>query len=128
MRVGVVDIGTNSTRLMVADVAEDGSVTELERRSTVTRLGQGVDTSGTLAQEAMDRVFAALSEYRAIADDLGVEFDREAGLRLGLVVLDLLADLLPHVVPGHLRGERQPGLPHALHQPRHQFVIGRRQG
>ncbi|CAA9522423.1 MAG: Exopolyphosphatase [uncultured Solirubrobacteraceae bacterium] len=73
MRVAVVDIGTNSTRLLVADVAEDGEVTELDRRSTVTRLGQGVDASGVLAPEAMERVFTTLGTYRAAMDDLGVE-------------------------------------------------------
>jgi exopolyphosphatase/guanosine-5'-triphosphate,3'-diphosphate pyrophosphatase len=68
MRVSVVDIGTNSTRLLVADVTPDGQVTELERRSTVTRLGQGVDTSGALAPEAMDRVFTTLAAYRELID------------------------------------------------------------
>src|SRR6266480_3472713 len=48
VRVAVVDMGTNSTRLLVADVGPRG-LTEVERRSTVTRLGRGVDTSGTLA-------------------------------------------------------------------------------
>jgi exopolyphosphatase / guanosine-5'-triphosphate,3'-diphosphate pyrophosphatase len=73
MRVAVVDIGTNSTRLLVADVA-GGSVTdELARESIVTRLGQGVDASGRLAPEAMDRVFAVLERYRARIDELGVE-------------------------------------------------------
>jgi exopolyphosphatase/guanosine-5'-triphosphate,3'-diphosphate pyrophosphatase len=72
MRVAVVDIGTNSTRLLLADV--DGSsraVTELERRTTVTRLGQGVDTSGSLSDEAMSRVFAALDEYREAVESHG---------------------------------------------------------
>jgi exopolyphosphatase / guanosine-5'-triphosphate,3'-diphosphate pyrophosphatase len=64
MRVAVVDIGTNSTRLLLADIAADGAVTELERRTTVTRLGQGVEASGALADEAMARVFAALDDYR----------------------------------------------------------------
>jgi exopolyphosphatase/guanosine-5'-triphosphate,3'-diphosphate pyrophosphatase len=70
MRVAVVDIGTNSTRLLIADVdpATD-TVIELERRTTVTRLGQGVDASGTLATEAMQRVFATLAEYRAAMDE-----------------------------------------------------------
>jgi exopolyphosphatase/guanosine-5'-triphosphate,3'-diphosphate pyrophosphatase len=68
MRVAVVDIGTNSTRLLIADVDEDRSVTELERRTTVTRLGQGVDATGALAPEAMDRVFATLADYRAAID------------------------------------------------------------
>ena len=61
MRVAVVDIGTNSTRLLIADVdPSSGSVEELDRRSTVTRLGVGVDRSGRLSDEGMDRVFAAL--------------------------------------------------------------------
>ena len=68
MRVAIVDIGTNSTRLLIADVSDGGQVTELVRRSNVTRLGQGVDASGALAPEAMDRVFAVLDEYRADID------------------------------------------------------------
>lgn len=71
MRVAVVDIGTNSTRLLVADVTPDGAVTELDRRSIVTRLGQGVDAGGALAPEAMDRVFATLREYRRAIDEHG---------------------------------------------------------
>jgi exopolyphosphatase/guanosine-5'-triphosphate,3'-diphosphate pyrophosphatase len=71
MRVAVVDIGTNSTRLLVAEV-EDGKVTaELVRESRVTRLGQGVDANGTLADEAMDRVFAVLADYRKLIDEHG---------------------------------------------------------
>jgi exopolyphosphatase/guanosine-5'-triphosphate,3'-diphosphate pyrophosphatase len=72
MRVAVVDIGTNSTRLLVADVTKDG-LAELERRSTVTRLGQGVDKTGVLGDEPQQRVFATLEEYRAIIDELGAE-------------------------------------------------------
>jgi exopolyphosphatase/guanosine-5'-triphosphate,3'-diphosphate pyrophosphatase len=73
MRVGVVDIGTNSTRLLIADVAPDGTVTELDRRSTVTRLGQDVDRTGVLADEAMERVFTTLQGYREALDGLDVE-------------------------------------------------------
>ena len=46
MRVAVVDIGTNSTRLLIADVAPDGALTQLKRESIVTRLGDRVDASG----------------------------------------------------------------------------------
>jgi exopolyphosphatase / guanosine-5'-triphosphate,3'-diphosphate pyrophosphatase len=72
MSVAVIDIGTNTTRLLVADV-EDGEVTELERRTTITSLGQGVDASGRLAQEAMDRVAAAIAEYCELIDRFGAE-------------------------------------------------------
>jgi exopolyphosphatase / guanosine-5'-triphosphate,3'-diphosphate pyrophosphatase len=72
MRVAVVDIGTNSTRLLVADV-EDGVVREVERRSTVTRLGRGVDTSAQLSSEAIEDVCAAVAEYISIYEDLGAE-------------------------------------------------------
>ncbi len=65
MRVAVVDIGTNSTRLLIADVdPADGSIRELVRRSEVTRLGEGVDAGGALSDEAVARVFARLEEYR----------------------------------------------------------------
>jgi exopolyphosphatase/guanosine-5'-triphosphate,3'-diphosphate pyrophosphatase len=73
VRVAVVDIGTNSTRLLVADVDGDGQLTELVRRSVVTRLGQGVDASGALAPEAMQRVFDTLAGYRALIDQHGAE-------------------------------------------------------
>jgi exopolyphosphatase / guanosine-5'-triphosphate,3'-diphosphate pyrophosphatase len=62
VRVAVLDLGTNSTRLLVADVAP-GGVRELERRTTVTRLGRGVDTSGTLAGDAVEEVCATVAEY-----------------------------------------------------------------
>jgi exopolyphosphatase/guanosine-5'-triphosphate,3'-diphosphate pyrophosphatase len=72
MRVAVVDVGTNSTRLLVADVdAAAGRVTEVERRSTVTRLGEGVDASGRLGDGGMGRVRAVLGEYRALIDGAG---------------------------------------------------------
>jgi exopolyphosphatase/guanosine-5'-triphosphate,3'-diphosphate pyrophosphatase len=64
VRVAVVDIGTNSTRLLVADVGDGGHVDELERRSVVTRLGQGVDAGGALGDDAIGRVLATLGEYR----------------------------------------------------------------
>jgi exopolyphosphatase/guanosine-5'-triphosphate,3'-diphosphate pyrophosphatase len=74
MRVAVVDIGTNSTRLLIADVdPATKAVAEIERRTTVTRLGQGVDHTGELGAEAMDRVFAALADYRALIDDNNVD-------------------------------------------------------
>jgi exopolyphosphatase / guanosine-5'-triphosphate,3'-diphosphate pyrophosphatase len=74
VRVAVVDIGTNSTRLLVADVdAETGSLDQLARRSQVTRLGAGVDSSGSLSDAAMARVFATLDVYRIEIDEYGCE-------------------------------------------------------
>lgn len=69
MRVAVVDIGTNSTRLLIADVDRDsGALRELVRRSQVTRLGDGVDASGSLSPVAIDRVSSTLAEYRREID------------------------------------------------------------
>jgi len=65
-------MGTNSTRLLVADVV-DGEVRELERRSTVTRLGRGVDTSGQLAAEAIEDVCAVVGGYIDIYERLDAE-------------------------------------------------------
>src|SRR5215210_3655301 len=69
-RIAVVDFGTNSTRLLVADVT-GGAAEPLERRSEVTRLGEGVDSSGRLTEEAMGRVFGVVSHYRELMDGLG---------------------------------------------------------
>jgi len=72
VRVAVVDIGTNSTRLLIADVdPSTGSVQELLRNSNVTRLGAGVDSAGRLSEEAAGRVFATLEDYRAAIDSHG---------------------------------------------------------
>src|SRR5215470_2812829 len=71
-RVAVIDIGSNSTRLLVADV-EDGRVAPVERRSTVTRLGRGVDLSGQLAAEAIEAACAAVDPYVATLQELGAE-------------------------------------------------------
>jgi exopolyphosphatase/guanosine-5'-triphosphate,3'-diphosphate pyrophosphatase len=69
MRTAVVDIGTNSTRLLVADVnPSTGTVEDLHRESQVTRLGEEVDTGGKLSEEAIDRVRATLTHYRATID------------------------------------------------------------
>ncbi len=66
MRVAAIDIGTNSTRLLVADVA-DGRVETVRRESRVTGLGRGVEISGRLSTEAIEDVFAAIGDYLEIA-------------------------------------------------------------
>jgi exopolyphosphatase / guanosine-5'-triphosphate,3'-diphosphate pyrophosphatase len=71
-RVAVVDIGTNSTRLLVADV-DGGELTELQRESVVTRLGEGVDATGRLGNAPMQRVFDVLEGYAGAIDRHGAE-------------------------------------------------------
>jgi exopolyphosphatase/guanosine-5'-triphosphate,3'-diphosphate pyrophosphatase len=68
VRVAVVDIGTNSTRLLIAEVG-DGTLEELDRRSIVTRLGEGVDATGSLGVEPQRRVFGVLDQYRRAIDE-----------------------------------------------------------
>jgi len=75
-RLGAVDIGTNSVRLLVADVegaGADATVTTIDRRMTITRLGQGVDGDRRLHPDAIARTLAVLDQYGAAARDLGVE-------------------------------------------------------
>jgi exopolyphosphatase/guanosine-5'-triphosphate,3'-diphosphate pyrophosphatase len=68
-RVAAVDCGTNSIRLLIADVDGEGAggrLTDVVREMRVVRLGQGVDATGELAQEALDRTFAATADYAAL--------------------------------------------------------------
>jgi exopolyphosphatase/guanosine-5'-triphosphate,3'-diphosphate pyrophosphatase len=71
-RVAVIDVGSNSTRLFVADV-EDGGISVLERQSRVTRLGRGVDLSGQLAAEAIEAACGAIADYVEICREKGAE-------------------------------------------------------
>ena len=70
-RVAVVDVGSNSTRLLVADVGDGVAV--LERQSRVTRLGRGVDLSEQLSDEAIEDACAAIADYVEICRELGAE-------------------------------------------------------
>jgi exopolyphosphatase/guanosine-5'-triphosphate,3'-diphosphate pyrophosphatase len=70
-RVAVVDIGTNSTRLLVAEV-DGGELAELQRESVVTRLGEGVDATGRLGDAPMQRVFDVLERYADAIERHGV--------------------------------------------------------
>ena len=66
--VAVIDCGTNSVRLLVTDGAAD-----LERRTTITRLGGGVDRTGRLDPAGIDRTVEVLAEYRRLVDQHGVD-------------------------------------------------------
>jgi exopolyphosphatase/guanosine-5'-triphosphate,3'-diphosphate pyrophosphatase len=72
-RVAAVDCGTNSLRLLVADVGTDGRLTDVVRRTEIVRLGQGIDRTGLIAPEAMERALAVSRQYAGQCRDLGVE-------------------------------------------------------
>lgn len=83
-RVAAVDCGTNSIRLLVADVvadlvadvvagSNDGVLAEIDRRTTIVRLGQGVDATGAFAPEALERTFAACDTYADVIRSLDVD-------------------------------------------------------
>ena len=71
-RVAAVDLGTNSTRLLVADVV-DGGIADLARETRVTRLGEGVDERRRLLPVPITRVRNTLTDYRRTAEQLGAE-------------------------------------------------------
>jgi exopolyphosphatase / guanosine-5'-triphosphate,3'-diphosphate pyrophosphatase len=75
MRVAAIDCGTNSVRLLVADVPEDGgaALTEVVRRMEIVRLGEAVDRTGRLAPQAIERTRVALAGYAAEIRELGAE-------------------------------------------------------
>ncbi|SCK38275.1 exopolyphosphatase / guanosine-5'-triphosphate,3'-diphosphate pyrophosphatase [Streptomyces sp. WMMB 714] len=73
-RVAAVDCGTNSIRLLVADVdAATGELETLDRRMEIVRLGQGVDRTGRLAPEALERTFAACRRYAQVIEEHGAK-------------------------------------------------------
>ena len=87
MRVAAVDCGTNSVRLLVADLGGDdgtpvhggaagGELVEVERRMEIVRLGEGVDKTSRLAPEALERTFAAMRTYRKLIDQHGAAATR----------------------------------------------------
>jgi len=72
-RVAGIDCGTNSIRLLVADVMPDGGLRDVHREMRVVRLGQGVDATGQLAPEAIERTRSALVDYAGVCVRTGVQ-------------------------------------------------------
>ena len=109
-RVAAIDCGTNSIRLLVADAdPATGELVEFARRVEIVRLGQGVDRTGRLAPEALERTFAACRDYAAVIAEHGAEkvrfvatsASRDAENRDDFVrgVLDILG-VEPEVISG----------------------------
>ncbi|MFE6649669.1 exopolyphosphatase [Nocardioides sp. NPDC057772] len=71
-KVAAIDCGTNTIKLLIATVTADG-LTEDVREARMVRLGQGVDRTGVLAEEALERAFGAIDEYAALIREHGVE-------------------------------------------------------
>ncbi|MEW2488478.1 Ppx/GppA phosphatase family protein [Streptomyces sp. NPDC048411] len=114
-RVAAIDCGTNSIRLLVADAdPATGELTELDRRMEIVRLGQGVDRTGRLAPEALERTFAACRQYAEVIKEYGAEkirfvatsASRDAENRDEFVrgVLDILG-VEPEVISGDQEAE-----------------------
>ncbi|MBU4337635.1 MAG: Ppx/GppA family phosphatase [Actinobacteria bacterium] len=112
-RVAAIDCGTNSIRLLIADIA-DGALHDVVRRSQVVRLGQGVDRTGLLAPEALARTLATTREYAELCRRSGVErvryvatsATRDAANRAEFVAGVLAAiGVEPQVVPGEEEAE-----------------------
>jgi exopolyphosphatase/guanosine-5'-triphosphate,3'-diphosphate pyrophosphatase len=109
MNVAVVDIGSNSTRLLIAELEDRRVTRELVRHSEVTRLGAGVDADGRLRDDAMQRVFTALDGYKAEIDAHDVQSavavltsavrDSTNGKEFAGIVRDRYG-LQPHVLSG----------------------------
>jgi exopolyphosphatase / guanosine-5'-triphosphate,3'-diphosphate pyrophosphatase len=113
-RVAAIDCGTNSIRLLVADVPPEGAHTDLLRRMEIVRLGQGVDATGRLAPEAIERTRVVLAEYTGQARDLGVSevrmvatsATRDAANRADFEqMVQTTLGQLPDVVPGREEAE-----------------------
>jgi len=75
-RVAAIDCGTNSIRLLIADPDDRGGLVDVERRTEIVRLGQGVDASGEFHPDALARTFVAVKTYADLIERAGVPADR----------------------------------------------------
>ena len=106
LRVGAVDCGTNSIRLLVSDVDDAGRLTDVHREMRIVRLGQGVDATGEFAPEAIARTRVALKAYAELMSSLGVQCVRMVATSAARDVTNreaffaMTAELLGSVVPG----------------------------
>lgn len=118
-RVAAVDCGTNSIRLLIADVS-DGRLTDVHREMRIVRLGQGVDATGEFAPEALARTRAALEAYAALMRDhevsavrmVATSAARDAGNRDEFFAMtsEVLGAVVPGTVAEVITGEQEARL------------------
>ena len=118
-RVGAIDCGTNSIRLLIADITE-GRLHELHREMRIVRLGQGVDATGKFAAEAIARTRTALADYTALLARFDVtevrmvatSATRDAANRDEFFAMtsEVLAKVAPGVVAEVITGEEEAAL------------------
>ncbi|MUM15639.1 Ppx/GppA family phosphatase [Mycobacterium sp. CBMA271] len=107
-RVGAVDCGTNSIRLLISDIDDAGRLTDVHREMRIVRLGQGVDATGEFAPEAIARTRVALQAYVELMKSLGVQRVRMVATSAARDVSNreafftMTAELLGVVVPGSI--------------------------
>lgn len=119
-RYAAIDCGTNSIRLLIAEVNHDGTVTELDRDNIIVRLGQGVDETGNFHPDALARVEAALRTYVARMQEYGVvdvmmgatSATRDAGNREAFFAMTdaLLSEIRPGAHAQVITGEEEARL------------------
>ncbi|MDO5627486.1 MAG: exopolyphosphatase [Mobilicoccus sp.] len=114
MSVAAIDCGTNSLRLLVADV-ESGAVEEIVRRNEIVRLGEGVDASGRLDSAAMQRAFAVVEDYARVCrehDVTAIRFGATSATRDAANAEEFFAGVRaalpgvePEIIDGRLEAE-----------------------
>lgn len=114
-RVGVIDCGTNSLRLLIAD-RHDGRLEEVSRRNEIVRLGEGVDATGRIGAEAMTRAFTVLEKYARECREAGVgqmRFAATSASRDAANAAEFMAGvraILPGVEPEVIAGREEADL------------------
>lgn len=111
-RLAAIDIGTVTTRLLVADVSGTG-ITEVERSTDVTHLGEGLTTTGRLSDAAMQRVADVVGRYALRVRDLGVEHvtaiatsaSRDAENNAEFRALLAARGIVPEIIPGDMEAQ-----------------------
>jgi len=121
-KIAAIDIGTNSVRLLVAEIKAEGELVGLYKQIITTRIGEGLAATGYLSEEAMDRTVAAIEELKGVAMDMGAQRvmcyataavrdaeNKDDFIRLTHKQTQLLVDVLPGEVEAQVSFTGVPG-------------------